>query len=170
MVAFKYRMGAGFPGDVNRTHPASILPNLADPTNPLTAFGLAVVVNTANNSVRQMQAGDIGDTEIFGVTVRPYPFQASSGGNFGAAPIGSATPPPGEVDVLRAGYIMVNVVGATLKGGAVYVWCAASGGGHTLGGFEAAASGGNTAALDPAKYMFNGPPDDEGNVELIVTI
>ena len=39
MVAFPFRMGAGFAGDVNRTHPATIEPNVNDTVNPLSFFG-----------------------------------------------------------------------------------------------------------------------------------
>lgn len=171
MVAFPYRMGAGFPGDVNRTHPASILPNLVDATTPPTAYGQGVVVDAASGGVRPIGAGDGALTEIFGVTVRPYPFQQSAATNYGAIGFGSDTPSTAQpIDVLRAGYITVSVVGSPVKGGAVFIWYAASAGAHIQGGFEASATGGSTIALDTSKYFFNNSPDADGNVELGIVL
>ena len=174
MVAFPFRMGAGFPGDVNRGHPQSVEPVLIDPTNPPTAYGQPVLIVTASNGVRPFAAGDTSVTVIWGVTVRPFPTQASSGTAFGGAAIGSITPPTtGAADVLRAGYIMGKIpAGSTqpVKGGAVFVWCAATSGSHIQGGFESVASGGNTAALDTTRYQFNGPADANGNVEVCINI
>lgn len=171
-VAYQFRMGAGFPGDVNRTHPASIEPCLADTTTPPTAFGQGVLINSATQGVRPFGAADASATAVvtYGVTVRPYPFQQSSASNFGAAALGSAIPPAGAIDVLRAGYIMAQVpAGQTpVKGGAVYIWCAASSGSHVQGGFEASASAGNTALI--ANATFNGSPDASGNVEIAFNV
>jgi hypothetical protein len=168
-VAFPFRMGAGFPGDVNRTHPASIEPCLIDAAAPPAFFGQAVLVDPTTQGVRPFVAGDVAVTKAYGITVRPYPFQQSSGNNYGAAAIGAATAPAtGVVDVLRAGYIMGTVVGNTVKNGQVYVWTAASTGSHIQGGFEAAASSGNTATL--AGATFNGVQDANGNVEIAFNI
>lgn len=170
MVAFAYRMGTGFPGDVNRTHPASILPCLVDASAAPTAFGQAVVIDTTTQGVRPVVSGDSAIDEIFGVTVRPYPFQQQSATNYGAASFGGGTPPqPGAIDILRAGYIMVNVVGTPNKGGRVYIWYAASSGSHVQGGFEAANTGGSTLELNE-NYFFNGPPGSDGVCELGITI
>lgn len=164
-VAFTYRMGAGFPGDVNRTHPFSVEPALQDPTNPILGYGFACVVNTAANSVRQMAAGDTALTAVYGILARPYPTQQQSGGM--SSPFGQQVPPAtGVVDVLKQGYVMVPIVGQPTKGGAVFVWVAASSGSHVQGGFEAAATGGSTIALG-ARITFNGPPDANGIGELI---
>jgi hypothetical protein len=169
-VAFQFRMDAGFAGDVNRTHPASIEPCLIDPTNPPNAYGQAVLVVAASQGVRPYATADASDatpSAAWGVTVRPFPFQQSSASNFGAASIGAATPPTtGVIDVLRAGYIMATVPAgqAPVKGGAVYVWCTASAGVHVQGGFEAVFSTTNTVKLSNA--FFNGSPDAKGNVEI----
>lgn len=172
MVAIRYRMQAGFPGDPNRAHPFSIEPCLIDPTNPPVQFGHACIINPVANSVRAVAAGDSALTRIWGVIVRPYPFQQFSATNYGAAAFGQATPPsPGSVDVLRWGYIMVLLnVGAPqpVKGGPAFIWVAATSGNHIQGGFETAASAGNTIALDVNQYNFNGPGDALGNTELIV--
>jgi len=172
-VAFAFRMGAGFPGDVNRTHPASIEPCLIDANAPVTAFGQPVLVDATTQGVRPFAAGDQSNTVAagYGVTVRPYPFQQSSASNYGAAAIGAGAPPiTGIVDVLRSGYIMAVLAagGSPVKGGAVYVWSAASAGAHVQGGVEAAYSAGNTTQLLNA--TFNGSPDASGNVEIAFNI
>lgn len=166
-VAIAYRMDAGFPGDVNRTHPCSIEPCKINTTTPPTAYGHAVLVDTATNSVREVAAGDTGVTKLYGLAVRPYPEQQRSGGM--TATIGAATPPTsGVLDVCRSGYIMTKIPAgqAVTKGGAVYLWVAADSGSHKQGFFENAASAGNTAAI--ANAYFNGPADASGNVEIFV--
>ena len=175
-VAFTFRMGAGFAGDVNRTHPASIEPVMIDSSAPPTFYGQPVLLGADSNSnygARAFASGDQSNTVAagYGITVRPFPVQQSSGSNFGAAALGAATPPTnGVVDVLRSGYIMVNLPngGSPVKGGAVYVWAAASTGNHVLGGVEAAYSAGNTTQLLNA--TFNGSPDASGNVEVAFNI
>jgi hypothetical protein len=172
-TAFTFRMGAGFAGDVNRGHPASIQPALNSPVNPVLLYGTAVVVDTANGAnggVRPINAGDGALTDIWGVGVRPFPIQQSTtNSSYGAVGYGASAPPINQpIDVLRGGYIMVGVVGAPAKGGAVFIWFAASGGGHVQGGFEAAATGGSTLALDPKFYQFNSPVDANGVAELIL--
>ena len=171
-MAFAYRMGAGYAGDVNRTHPVSIEPNLIDEDDGIGAtFGLPVVV-TATGSVRHLKASDSSLTTVWGVTVRPYPTQQASGGM--SSSFGAAVPPTsGPCDVMRAGYMTVNLpagTGAAKKGGAVFVWIAASSGNHVQGGFEDAADGGNTIALDTKVYQFNNTPDYDGNVEISVNV
>lgn len=170
-TAFQFRMPAGFPGDVNRGHPSSIEPCLVDAAAPPTAFGQAVVVDATTEGVRPIVAGDSALTLIWGITVRPYPFQASTGGAYGSAAFGSATPQtPGAIDVLKAGYIMAKLnVGSVspTKGAPVYIWYAATSGNHIQGGFESANTGGSTLQLDPSLYSFNGPSDADGNVEII---
>lgn len=172
-AAFQFRMGAGFAGDINRTHPASVEPTLIDASAPPTAYGQPVLVDATTQGVRPFAAGDQSNAVAagYGITVRPYPTQQSSASNFGAAALGAATPPvSGIMDVLRAGYIMVNLPagGTPVKGGAVYVWAAASTGSHVLGGVEAAYSAGNTTQLLNA--TFNGSPDANGNVEVAFNI
>jgi hypothetical protein len=168
-VAFQFRMGAGIPGDVNRTHPASIEPVMPNATTPPLFFGEGVIVDAAGTGVRPLAAADTAVTKLYGITVRPFPFQAAQGGNYGSAPLGSAQASgTGVLDVLREGYIMAQIpAGATCKKDQpVFIWCAASSAGHVQGGFEVAASAGNTAAITNA--TFNGPPDAAGNVEVII--
>lgn len=168
-VAFTYRMGAGFPGDVNRTHPASILPGLQDTTNPVLLYGNPVVINTSANSYREVLVSDTAVTTIAGVLVRPYPTQQTTGGM--SSSLGAATPPvSGVVDVINDGFVMVRcnnfAAAQPTKGGAVHIWIAASTGAHVQGGFESAASVGNT--IDISNARFNGPADSNGVCELQV--
>ena len=166
-TAIQYRMGAGFAGDVNRTHPFSVEACLVDPTNPPTFYGQAVVPVAASNGVRMIGAGDGALTDIYGVTVRPFPFQASTGGAYGAASIGSATPPTNQpIEILRAGYIMVPIVGVPTKGLPVYVWYAAAAGAHLQGGFEIANTPGSTFLITAPKTTFQGGADSSGIGEL----
>lgn len=179
-VAFPFRMGAGFSGDVNRMHPAEVEAALIDPAHPPTAYGQFVLCSASNAGVRPIAAGDQSNTVAllpWGVTVRPYPMQQSTASNFGEATIGDATPPvTGVLDVLRSGLIMGKLnpaAAASAKGGAVYLWAAATTGSgatlHTIGGLETAYSAGNTVLLDP-RYTYNGPPDSNGVVELSVNV
>lgn len=167
-VAFMHRMGAGFPGDVNRTNPFSVLPALINTTTPPRLYGDPVLANAADNSVRGFVVGDTTTpTVIYGVAVRPYPTQQAAGGM--SAAIGAAAPPvSGVIDVLRSGFIMTKIpAGQTVaKGGAVYVWFAATSGSNIQGSFVGAATGGSTALISNAKFV--GPADANGNVEIEV--
>lgn len=168
-IAFPFRMGAGFSGDVNRTHPAEIEPAQIDVSAPPTIYGEPVLVSAANAGVRPFAVGDAAVTKIFGVTVRPYPTQQASATNFGATGVGAATPPTsGVIDVLRAGLIMVKIPAGQVvaKGGAVFIRVQNAAADKPIGGFEGAADGGNTAALDTYLYQFNGPADAAGVAEL----
>lgn len=165
MVAYPYRMGGGIAGDVNRTHPAQIEPNVNDGTNPASFYGQAVVY-TATGTVRTVIATDTALTTIAGITVRPFPVQQSTTTqDYGAQTIGSAgIGAANALDVLKQGYMTVTSQGSPVKGGTVYVWIAASTGNHVQGGFEAAASGTNTIALSNA--YFNSQADAAGNCEV----
>jgi len=171
-AAFQFRMGAGFAGDVNRTHPAGIEPTKVDGTNPPNRFGDPVLIDGTSLGSRKFIAGDTAVVMPWGFTVRPFPIQQRSGGD--SAALGTTTPPTsGTMDVLRSGYILaqLNDVAATpKKGDPVFVWCAATSGIHVQGGVEVVASGGNTAALDANKFQFNGAPDSSGVVEISVNV
>jgi hypothetical protein len=171
-VSILYRMIAGFQGDVNRTHPASIEPVLLDVTYPPLAVGLGVIINAAGTAVRQVLASDTAITDIYGVLVRQFPSQPSTASNFGSTPLGGAqAPQSGSVaDVLTLGYIMVPMSGATVakKGTQAYIWIAATAGGHTQGAFEAAATSGSAILLP--NTVFNGPADANGIVEIKRTV
>lgn len=163
-VAFTFRMGTGFPGDVNRMHPASILPYLGDATDAPDVYGNAVLT-TSTSTARKIKATDTAVTVIDGIVVRPFPTQQAAGGM--SASIGAATPPVGGVlDIIKSGYVMTKVVGTPVKDAAVNLWIAASSGSHVQGGFEAAATGGSTVAL--TNVFFNGPAGADGVCEVFI--
>jgi len=173
-VAMTYRMGAGFAGDVNRTRPMLITPALINTSvQSPRLYGDPVLIDASTNSVRGFVVGDTTTpTKIYGVAVRPYPTQQSSGGmsaTLQTTGTGVAINTTQPLDVLEQGFIMVKVnsgTGSVTKGSAVYVWFAASSGAHVQGGFEGAATGGSTALISNAR--FNGPPDANGIAELEV--
>lgn len=172
-AAFVYRMGAGFPGSINRVHPFSAEPNFLDPTNPPTLYGQPVILDATSKLPRMFIAGDVAVTAARGFVVRTFPTQQSTATTNAPATFNSGGPNKSLVqDLLRFGYIMVQLGNGTLtgavKGGAVFVWCAASTGAHVQGGIETVASGGNTAALDTTRYEFNGVQDANGVVEIYV--
>lgn len=168
-VAFTYRMGSGFPGDITRAHPMSVVAGLNNSSvQAVRSYGDAVFVNTATNDIRGAVAGDgsVTPAKIFGVCVRPYPIQQQAQTTFNTA-IGAAAVPAGAVvDTLRSGFIMVKLpAGAVVtKDGTVYVWCAATASTNIQGQFVASASGTNTLTVTNAK--FTGPADANGNAEI----
>lgn len=167
-IAFQYRMGAGFPGDVNRMHPASILPGLLDSVNVFRNYGEPAIFGAANNYRGVIPAdGSVTAIKIAGCIVRPYPTQQQSGGM--TAVIGSVAPPTaGVADFMHAGFMMVKAkAGITFKkGDPVYVWCAATSGANIQGEYNNVASSTNTVQITNAR--FNGPADALGNVEIEV--
>lgn len=169
--AFLYRMSAGFLGEVNRSHPASIEPAVNNATNPVQFPGYPGVVDSATNSIRRLAPGDTALTTLFGFAVRAFPTQAAStSGAYGQTDFNEASLPVGQpIDFLRSGYILAPLsAGTATKGGAVFVWVAATSGPNVQGSLRTTASAGNTAALDPARYQFNGPADANGVVEIVV--
>lgn len=169
-ISYGFRMGAGFPGEVNRNHPASIEPGVQDWTNPIRAYGDPARIDSTNNSYRGFIAGDSAVTTIEGVLVRPYPVQQQSGGM--AASIGAAAAPAGRsaIDILNDGYIMVKCHNASVsppsKGSAVFVRVAATSGLLVQGGFHAADDGANAVEISNARW--NGPADADGVAELLI--
>lgn len=168
-VAITYRMGGGVPGDVNRSHPASILPVLINTTSPPRAYGELCLFDTTNG-VRAIIAADQSDSTavvIAGAAVRSFPTQQASGGM--SASLGSATPPvSGVMDLLREGYIICKMkAGVTVKkGDPVWVWAVATSGANILGELQAASSASNTVPISNARFW--GPADASGNVEVEV--
>lgn len=167
-VAFTYRMGAGFSGDVNRTHPFSVEGCLINVTDPPTFYGQAVVADAATNSIRAVKDGDHDLTAIYGIAVRPYPTQQQTGGM--SASIGGAVPPAsGVIDVLRFGYVMAQLFGTPAKGGSVYVWADAAGGGELPGQLTTTTTAGSTIGPLTGSSSFNGPPDASGVGEVYLS-
>jgi hypothetical protein len=171
-VAFKFRMGAGYPGDVTRTHPVDIYPELADATNPPTLAGQGVLIDATSHAIRKLTIaldGVTGAIALYGITVRTFPFQqAQASANYAAIGIGgSALPVTPEVDILRRGAIIVAVpLGQTpVKGGTVYVWNVASTGLHVQGSFEAV--DGTTNTIDISNAVWNSGSDANGFAEIV---
>lgn len=167
-VAFPFRMGAGFPGDINRVHPFSAPPGLMNTTTPIRKYGDPALIDSATSTYRGFTVGDTA-TKIAGVLVRPFPTQQMTGGM--SSPLGeAAAPTSGVIDILEDGYIMTkcNNFGASppAKGGAVYVRIAATAGNLVQGGFHAAADGANTLLITNARW--NGPADADGVAEIRV--
>lgn len=172
-VAFPFRMGAGFAGDVNRTHPFTVEPGPIDSTNPPTAYGQLCVVDATSKRWRVVQPGDAAGTPAaIGVAVRPFPIQqARTSVDWATIGFGSGTPPTSQpIDILRMGYVIVPAVGTPGKGDAVYVWMAVTAGAHIQGGFEAVNPAGNGFLVDAGETTFNGAPDSAGFTEIAFNI
>lgn len=175
-VAFQFRMGAGFAGAVNTSHPANIRGFLKDSSNPPTFFGQPVMINASTNAVRSVLDTDRtgSATDVFGVIVRPYPFLGSTAptnsyagtGAQSTLPWGGNQLPDGAVDVLLSGNIMVPVVGTPSNGSVAYIWTAASSGAHIIGGWEASNPSTSGFAITWDKTQFGSPPDASGIAEL----
>lgn len=158
-ISFLAQSPIGFIGRITRSVPLPrTTPDPNDAINPVQFYGLAVL-NTINNTIRAILATDAGTTEINGIAVANFPFQTSSGTNYGAQSLSALTavPPNVILDTLRSGFITVYMNSAlapsATKADKVYVWCAPSSGTHIQGGFEnqaaatiasAVKAGGNT--------------------------
>ena len=165
-IAIPFRMSAGFPGMLTRSHPMSVVARMPNAATPPLLYGIPVIL-VNDGTVRPFAPGDTGVTDPYGFTVRPYPMSPSGATNYGAINIGAGVPPTNfPIDVVVSGFIMSSVVGAPVPGGAVYVWCAASVGLHVQSGLEAVASGGNTAQITWDKTQYFSNADPSGNVEI----
>lgn len=144
------RMLAGFAGDVARAHPVSIEPCLIDSSAPPLLYGQGVVVDPTTEGVRPIAAsGDTALTDVYGVTVRPFPQQQNS-----ASPAfgNSAPPTSGIIGVMTFGYIMIgfNKSGsAPVKGAQAYIWDTATAGADIAGGWETASTSSILIGIPP---------------------
>lgn len=174
MVSYTFTMPSGLAGDITRKWPSITEPNIITPAGDSyapTSYGQAVVVDATTGQARTLNAGD---TNAYGVLVRPFPIGAPGSGNSGIFgdnyALGPGTPPnQGSCDVLRFGYVNVALntgVPAPVKGGQVYIWTAATSGNHIQGGFETVADGGSTIA--PTNWFYMGAGDVNGNIEISV--
>jgi hypothetical protein len=165
MVSFVYRMPAGVPGEVTRGFALAVIePQVITPsgtTGAPTAYGVPLIVDATSGNVGNLRTLASGDTQVYGVLVRPFPTGASQDA------LGTSTPPAsGLCDVLKDGYISVLLSGSTAaaKGGQVYVWTGAAGSGHIVGGWEAANPSSNGFAVTSA--YFTGPADSNEITEI----
>lgn len=165
--AYPYRMPAGIPGAVNREWEHTGEPNQLDATLSPTAYGDFVKMGS-NSRIQALVSGDAA-AAIYGMLERSYPGQP---GLYNQGPGGyslgtSAPVPGGRCTVMKRGYMLVTVQGATApaKGGPVYIRL---GGtvptGGRLNGLEAAADSTNTIQVPGAYWM--GAADAQGNTEL----
>ena len=170
MVAFTFRMNAGIPGEVSRfqTYGCTITPEKQHATTPMTQYGQVAIMAAANAGVRPATAGDTAADMEWGIIVRPYP-GPDIGVSFpsGTVDFGAGTPmAKGIVDILRRGYMTVKLGGsaAPAKGGAAWLWTAATAAPHTQGLLEAADVTTNGFKMNKVEFM--GPADASGNVEI----
>lgn len=157
MVAFLYRMPSGIPGDVSRKGQSVVETQMFNSAASFSAYGL---VGKMSAGKFVPFAGGEAATDAFGVLVRPYPTNSGTDG------LGTATPPTaGPADVLRRGWVTVKLNGgaSVVAGGQVYVRVAAAAAGKPIGGFEGAADGTNTVAINA---VFECAADADGNVEI----
>jgi len=174
--AFTYRMGAGFPGDVNRTHPVTIEPCIVSATNPPDAYGQVVVIDSTTGTVRKIIAGDtIGTVTAYGVTVRPYPAQQSTTSNFCGAVDGNIAPPAtGVIDVLRSGYIMTNLntgnAAASYRGQPVYVRVTSATTGYVVGTCQTDSSTASSVLLSNCTFNSSSDSSTDHITELAFNI
>lgn len=164
--SFLTRMPAGIPGAISRNQMAQVEPQQFDPDHVFIAYGRAVKLS-ASELIQPIGAGDTA-ADVYGVLVRPYPLQITSNSD---QALGAGTPPTSGInDVIVAGYISVQLYGATAakRGGQVYIRIANAGAGEVVGGFEAAADGGDT--ITPNGWTFMGPADADGMTEIRINV
>jgi hypothetical protein len=163
---FTFRMPAGIPGECSRFNVigTTIKPENQNSTTPFTLFGQVGTIDA--NGARPVLATDTAIPPVVGIAVRPFPTSDMTVALPGVVPFGPGVPAPrGVIDIMYRGYVTMKLNGATAaaKGGAVYVYYAASAGSHVQAGIEAA-SGANLWLLTGA--YFSGPADAQGNVEI----
>jgi hypothetical protein len=159
---FAFRMPAGIAGTLSRSAAQSTVDTVNLTANSFAAYGLGGLIDAVTGNFRIPAAGDAA---ITGVLVRPFPTNNSQDG------LGVSTPPAkGLADRLQRGFISVLLGGATaaVKDGAVYCRIQNAAAGKPIGGFEAAADGGNTILVAGAR--FSGPADANGVTELAFNI
>lgn len=156
------RMAAGIAGAISRYDSITVEPVPYGAT-PFVGYGLPVKY-VAGLAV-PVGAGDTAPL-VTGILVRPYPQTSPTGGSG----LGVSIPPTtGIANVMRRGYVTVVCNnGAPALAGAVYVRVATPSGPKVVGGFEAAADGGNTILLTNATW--NGAADATGNAEIAFNI
>jgi hypothetical protein len=165
MVAYAFRMPAGIPGDVNRIASAHIETQVVSSAagEAPTAYGLPVVLSSTSGQVGNVRVMTTGDTgQPYGFIVRPYPTQSSQD------PLNVSTPPTsGLVDILKRGYMTVQMQGPTAakKGDVPYIFLTTTNTTHpVLAAVEAATS--TNAVLLTSNSYFMGPADSNGMVEI----
>ena len=176
MTAYLLNMPSGFPGAMTRQEHATVEGQPINTTSPPLTYGQVVVMDVATGTIRQPTTTDT--TGFWGISVRPYPTQGfgPAGSAALSSPVGAVTPPTaGAVDVMRRGYILCQLGGATaaVKGAPVNVWTGATGGGQVTGNVTAVApAAGSCVALPNAVFMSVQDPGplSQGLVEVAFNI
>lgn len=157
MVAITYRAPFGIPGDLTRPSVATVE---AQPYGAAAFPAYGLVAKVSGSTV--VPITNTGDT-VYGFLVRPFPI---TGPNASDA-LGVAVPPTaGLANILRRGYIAVNVqLGAAscALGSTVYIRYQNPSGSQVVAGIEGASTG-NTYSLTGA--LFTGLADASGNAEI----
>lgn len=156
MVAYLLNMPSGFPGSMSRWEHATVEGQPVNTTTPPLAYGTMVVMDVATGTIRQATTSDTVGL-FYGLLVRPWPTQGF-GNPLGSLsdPVGNTSPArQGAMDVMRRGYMLVQIGGATaaVKGGAANIWIGATGGGQVQGNVTAVAPGAGTCLAVPG-LMF----------------
>ena len=147
--AILYHMQAGIPGDITRAEFSKVEANMIDPAYPPLLFGIPIKL--VSGLVRPVAGGET-TADIYGLLVRPYPYNGVAGA--GAA-LGAGIPPAsGPCDVMRSGHMAVKLArGTAVKGASVYVRITAGVG--AVGDIEDTADSGKCIAFG----TFMGPVD-----------
>ena len=159
MTAYTTRMPAGFAGNISRDDNLLVDPVIIDSGTPPTAYGS--VVKLVSSKAQPVASGDAGSV-AYGWSARPYPVQSTTNS------LGVAAPPAsGIINVMRRGFMTVNLVlGTAAKGGQVYVVTTA-GGSVAVGDIVTSSSpagGGTGVVVTGATFM--GAADANGIVEI----
>src|SRR3569833_1294799 len=165
MVAYAFRMHAGITGDVYRIASGHFEPQVVSSAagEAPTAYGLPVVLSSTAGQIGNVRAMTGSDTgQPYGFLVRPYPTQSSQD------PLNVSTPPTsGLVDILKRGYMTVQMQGPTAakKGDIPWVYLGTTSTTHPVLGAVEAASAAGAVQLTSNSY-FMGPADSNGMVEI----
>ena len=148
------RTGSVAPGVLTRVNqPHEVVSGLALSSNAPTRWGDAVVRDASTGQFRPVGASD---TAIYGLLVKPYPATSLTflGSSFASEVTGVNA--NDTLNILRDGYIAVQVQGATapVQGGVVYVQTTAATG-IPVGTFSAVSSASNFA-LANAEWAVSG--------------
>lgn len=163
-TVFKLQMPFPAPGTVARPNVQTIEPQIQSATAPVVLFG--VPVKMVAGRATAIAPADTA-TVVYGFSVRTWPGQ-----DFTFAPaFGNAVPPGANfpIDILRRGYIMVQVnAGTPAAQGPVYMRIATPSGAKVIGGIEAVADGANTVVIVGA--TFQGLVDENSVAEVAFNI
>jgi hypothetical protein len=158
MTAYANFIPMGQGGQVVRNQASNEL--ITERTNgvaPIKRFGDPGIY-ASDGTVRGLVATDTGVTEIAGVSVKGFVDTPVFGQNgFGGTPPQVANK---MFAICKRGEISASVVGNPVRGAPVFIWIAATAGANVQGGFQAAASAGNTIAI--TNWVFGSGKDAEG--------